>query len=216
MLGRLCSSSPDSRGEILGLDPTHRPLTLAPASGPAGRSSQSIPGAFPQETLAQPRAVEPPPLARCSEGPSASTPSSPGHLEPAPCHLPGLSLGLPGPPGVLTRVEALLPDYFSPPGLYRASFDKRPPSQLHSQGFPRNCTQPLLNWAPHPIRAPLLTQQTSPHSEILLFSRESSGPLERAPSPPTSQGALTCSRGSRFHPIYPCGDQAAWRLWSPA
>lgn len=87
-------------------------------------------------------------------------------------------------------------DYFPPPGLYRASFDKKAPiSELHSQGFPRNCTQPLLNWAPHPIRTSLLTQETSPHSEIPLFTRESSGPLERAPSPPTSPGPLPAPEG---------------------
>lgn len=143
-----------------------------------------------------------------------STPSSPGHLEPAPCHLPSLLLGLPGPSEVLTCDQALLPDDFLPPGVHRASFDKRPPSQrsLHKVS-PGTAHSPLQTGPP-------IKKSPSPYSGNLpslgnpaLHARvpESFG----ARTVPPFQGALTCSRGSRFHPIYPCGGQAARRLWSP-
>lgn len=58
---------------------------------------------------------------------------------------------------------------------------------------------PELHTAPFKLglpskRAPLLTQETFPHSEILLFMRESPSPLEHAPSPP-SRGPLPAPEG---------------------
>lgn len=113
-----------------------------------------------------------------------STPSSPGYLEPAPCHLPGLSLGLSGPPGVFPCVQALLPDYFPPPGVHRASFDKRPRLRAPFTSFPPELHTAPFKLGPPSQKSPFLTQETSPHSEILLFPRESLDPLEHAPSPP--------------------------------
>lgn len=93
-------------------------------------------------------------------------PPSPGHLEPAPCHLPGLSLGLSVPPGVLLCVQALLPKHFPPPRVHRGSFDKWPPSQTSLRKVsPGTAHSPLQTGPPiseeprSPLRKPLLTQK---------------------------------------------------------
>jgi hypothetical protein len=137
-----------------------------------------------------------------------SPPSSPGHLEPAP--LP--PAGPPHRPPQTSRKDTVhsgpSPRLLLTLGtVYCFLGQTARVSDLHMV-LSRNCIQPPSKWAPHPLRAPLLTLQpcSMPREPIGLWNTHCS----------QSPRALTCSRGSRFHPIYPCGGQAAGRLRSPA
>lgn len=151
MLRRLFSSSPDSRGGIPGLDPHPPPPDPRPRVRPGWGGAHSPDLApSPEKTQTQPSlaGMNPRPRHAAAQGPSVSTPSSPGHLEPAPCHLPCLSLGLPGSLGLLTCVQALLSDHFPPPGVHTVS-DKWPSSQssLHKVS-PGTAHSPLQTGPP--------------------------------------------------------------------
>ncbi|XP_020953262.1 vegetative cell wall protein gp1-like [Sus scrofa] len=126
MLRRLFSSSPDSRGGIPGLDPHPPPPDPRPRVRPGWGGAHSPDLApSPEKTQTQPSlaGMNPRPRHAAAQGPSVSTPSSPEHLEPAPCHLPCLSLGLPGSLGLLTA-----PFTRFPPELHTAPFKLGPPS----------------------------------------------------------------------------------------
>lgn len=74
-----------------------------------------------------------------------------------------------------SQITSHLQEWIEPPLIngphLRAPFTRFPP-ELHTAPF---------KLGPHPIRAPLLTQETFPHSEIQLLRRESPGPLEHTP-----------------------------------
>lgn len=204
-------SCPQPKGELPGLDsPTHRPLTLTPASGPVRAEHRALlRRLLPRDiSLAQPSTAEPPPLAGGSSKLICVAPSSVGHLEPAPL-----------PPA--------RPPHRPPQTLRKDSCAFRPFCQISSH--PQDCillprtnspalksthgSPPELHIAPFKM-GPLAPESPSPHSGTMLLPREPPGlwNTHRSPLP----RALTCSRGSRFHPIYPCGGQAAGRLRSPA
>lgn len=151
MLRRLRSISLDcGGGGIPGLDPHPLPPDPRPRVRPGwgGAHSPAL-APSPKRHQPSPARLSPRPWHAAALGPSVSTPSSPGHLGPAPCHLPGLSLGLPGSPSVLTCVQALLPEHFPPPGVHTASFDKWPPSlsSLHKVS-PGTAHSPLQTGPP--------------------------------------------------------------------
>ncbi|KAM8935287.1 uncharacterized protein AAEQ78_018559 [Lycaon pictus] len=117
MLGRLRSSSPDSRGGIPGWIPTHRPLTLAPASGPAGA-----------ELTAQ--------LWRLLPGDtSPAQPPPPGKQQPRASRDLRQSLRASRPSSQTTShlQERIQPPWVNSPRL-RASFTRFPP-ELHTAPF---------------------------------------------------------------------------------
>lgn len=196
MLRRLHSSSPDLRGGIPGLDPHPLPPDPRPRVRPGWGGAHS-PALAPSPKRHHPSPTHTgwaPAQGMRQLWAHLCRPPSPGHLEPAPCHLPGLSLGLPVRPGVLLCFQALLPKHFPPPRVHRGSFDKWPPSQTSLRKVsPGTAHSPLQTGPPHLRRAPFPTQETPPHSETLLFTRESPSPWSM--HRPRSWGPLPAPEG---------------------